>query len=129
MNGKIGTKLREPKELINYTCKMACNLEKMWGLGNFYQKQMFQSTLFTSGLVYDPKIEHYRTTVINSVICENAELARVLAEMKNRTSQNLIEKSGFVPIGDRKSNQIPSSIRKISALRFKIQSLNSTFTQ
>jgi hypothetical protein len=93
---KLENNLSNPKELINYTCKMACNLGKTWDSGNFYQKQMFQNTLFPSGLGYDAKIDHYRTTQVNCVFSYIADLSRDLVKIKNRTSQNFIEKSGLV---------------------------------
>ncbi|PBQ30894.1 hypothetical protein CNR22_03590 [Sphingobacteriaceae bacterium] len=89
--------LSNPKELINYTCKMACNLGKMWDSGDFYQKQIFQNTIFPAGLGYDAKIDHYRTAEINSVFNHIADLSKDLAQIKNRTSLNSEEKSGLVP--------------------------------
>lgn len=51
--------LSNPKELISFALNMAGNLYQMWDSGDFYQKQMVQSTLFPSGLLYDSKIDHY----------------------------------------------------------------------
>ena len=93
---ELDQNLSNPKELINYTCKMACNLGRAWDAGDFYQKQMFQSTIFPTGLGYDAKIDHYRITEVNCVFSHIADLSRDLAEMKNGTSQNLIEKSRSV---------------------------------
>lgn len=76
---------------------MACNLGRTWDAGDFYQKQMFQNTLFPAGLGYDAKIDHYRTTEINSVFCHIVDLSKDLAENKNRTSLIFQEKSGKVP--------------------------------
>jgi len=89
--------LSNPKELINYTCKLARNLVEMWDSGDFYQKQIFQNTLFPSGLGYDAKLNHYRTPEINSVIAYIAGLSRDFEENKKGTSQNLDEKSPLVP--------------------------------
>lgn len=94
---KLEQSLSNPKELINYTCKIACNLGKVWDSGDFYQKQMFQSTIFPAGLGYDAKIDHYRITEINSVFTHIADLSKDLAQNKNRTSLNFQEKSGLVP--------------------------------
>ena len=93
---KLDQGLSNPKDLINYTCKMACNLGRVWDSGDFYQKQMFQNTLFPAGLAYDAKIDHYRTTEINSVFRYSASLSRVLGENKKGTSQNFDEKSPLV---------------------------------
>ena len=89
--------LSNPKELINYTCKLACNLSKIWNSGDFYQKQMFQNMLFPKGLGYDSKNEHYRTTEVNLVFAYIADLSKDTAVFKNGTSQFLSEKSRLVP--------------------------------
>ena len=93
---KLDQGLSNPKELINYTCKMACNLGGIWDAGDFYQKQMFQNTLFPSGLGYDAKIDHYRTIEINSVFSYIAYLSRGLEGKEKGTSQNFDEKSPSV---------------------------------
>jgi site-specific DNA recombinase len=94
---KLEHKLSNPKELIQDTCYMAANLAPVWESWDYYDKQNFQNILFPSGLLYDTKIEHYRTTKVNSVFVYLAQLSRDLKENKNRTSQNDIEKSGSVP--------------------------------
>ena len=58
---------------------------------------MFQNTVFPSGLLYDVKIEHYRTPIVNSAIACIADLSRDLKQMKKPDSLNLLEKSGLVP--------------------------------
>ncbi|MBA3664689.1 MAG: recombinase family protein [Bacteroidetes bacterium] len=89
--------LSNPQDLINYTCKLASNLVKVWDLGDFYQKQIFQNTLFPTGLGYDSKNEQYRTTEINSVFDLIASVSSHLTGLKNGTSRGGSEKSRFVP--------------------------------
>jgi site-specific DNA recombinase len=107
---KLEQSLSNPKELINYTCKMACNLGRMWDAGDFYQKQMFQSTLFPAGLGYDAKIDHYRITEVNCVFSHIADLSRDLAKIKNRTSLNFEEKSGLVPSAGLEPARFPTGV-------------------
>ncbi|MHB8262091.1 MAG: recombinase family protein [Bacteroidia bacterium] len=94
---KLNQKLSNPKELIYYTCKFAANLAPIWDSGDYYQKQVFQNTVFPKGLLYDVKIEHYRTPVVNEVIGCIADLSKDLKEIKKPDSLNLLEKSGSVP--------------------------------
>jgi len=94
---KLNQKLSNPKELIYFTCKLSANLASVWALGDYYQKQLFQNTIFPKGLVYDSKIEHYRTPIVNDVIGCLAYTSKVLGEMKKPDSLNLLEKSGSVP--------------------------------
>ncbi len=88
--------LSNPKELINYTCKLASNLVKVWDMGDFYQKQIFQNTLFPSGLGFNAKTNDYRTIEINSVFGYIAHVARDSHQSEKRTSQIFIEKSDLV---------------------------------
>ena len=94
---KLNQTLSNPLELIHFTCKLAANLAPVWSSGDYYQKQTFQNVVFPQGLVYDAKMEHYRTPVVNSVIVYMANASKNLRENKNRTSLKSIEKSGSVP--------------------------------
>ena len=94
---KLNQKLSNPKELIQFTCKLSANLTPVWASGDYYQKQIFQNVVFPKGLVYDSKIEHYRTPVINKVIGGVANLSKGSGEMKKSDSQSLFEKSDCVP--------------------------------
>ena len=93
----LDLKLSNPNELIHYTCKLTANLSPTWSSGDYYQKQVFQNTLFPKGLVYDSKIEHYRTPIVNSVIGYVADLSRGLGGSKNGTPQNHPNKALSVP--------------------------------
>ena len=94
---KLDQKLSNPKELIHFTCKLAANLAPVWDSGDYYQKQLFQNVLFPKGLLYDVKIEHYRTPVVNSVIACIADLSKDVGKIKKPDSLFLLEKSGSVP--------------------------------
>ena len=48
---KLDQKLSNPKELIKFVCDLSSNLTKIWDLGDYYQKQIFQNTIFPDGLV------------------------------------------------------------------------------
>ena len=94
---ELDQNLSNPKELINYTCKVASNLVKVWDSGDFYQKQIFQNTLFPKGLGYDAKNEEYRISEINSIFGYIAGLSGDFDRNKKGTSQNSTEKSPLVP--------------------------------
>lgn len=114
---ELDKNLSNPKELINYTCKLASNLATVWDLGDFYQKQIFQNTLFPKGLGYDAKNDTYRTEEVNLVFAYIADLSKGSAIFKNGTSQFLAEKSRLVPYWLKLSNFIEdfSRIRKLKA--------------
>jgi mannitol/fructose-specific phosphotransferase system IIA component (Ntr-type) len=98
--------LSNPKELIHFTCKLAANLSPVWDSGDYYQKQMFQNVLFPQGLLYDVKIEHYRTPVVNEAIACIAYLSKGLKQIKKPDSLYLLEKSGSVHATSDKSNRL-----------------------
>ncbi len=49
--------------------------------------------LFPKGLLYDAKIEHYRTPIVNEAIACITDLSKGLEENKNGTFLNFEEKS------------------------------------
>ncbi len=89
--------LSNPKELIDYACKVASNLVKIWDMGDFYQKQIFQNTLFPTGLGYDAKTDRFLTAEVNKVFALMIGLSKDWSENKKGTSQNFNEKSLLVP--------------------------------
>ena len=94
---KLNQKLSNPKELIQFACKLSANLSAVWDLGDYYQKQIFQNTIFPKGLAYDSNIEHYRTPIVNDVIARIADLSKGLERIKKPDFSNIEEKSGLVP--------------------------------
>ena len=94
---KLEQELSNPKEFFYDTCKLASKLSSIWDSGDYYQKQMFQYTLFPNGLVYDSKIEDYRTPALNEVIRHISELSIGLRDIRDGTSRKTIEKSPSVP--------------------------------
>jgi hypothetical protein len=107
---KLDQKLSNPKELIHFTCKLSANLAPVWALGDYYQKQIFQNTVFPKGLVYDSKIEHYRTPIVNDVIGCVAHTSRALEEIKKPDFLNLSEKSGLVPSAGLEPARFPTGV-------------------
>ncbi|CAN5408691.1 recombinase family protein [soil metagenome] len=93
---KLDQKLSNPKELIYFTTKLTANLAPVWDSGDYYEKQIFQNTIFPVGLGYDSKKEHYRTTEINEVVGYVAQLSRSLEEIKKPDFSKFEEKSGLV---------------------------------
>jgi site-specific DNA recombinase len=113
---KLNQKLSNPKELIQFTCKLTANLTPVWASGDYYQKQIFQNVVFPNGLVYDSKIEHYRTPEINSVIGGVAQLSKGLGELKKSDSQNLFEKSDLVPPSRPNMNELLEDTRELARI-------------
>lgn len=94
---KLDQELSNPKESFHDRCKLTSNLPSVWDSGDYYQKQIFQYTVFPEGLAYDAKIEHYRTPAVNEVIHHIADLSRTLQESKSLSFRNPTEKTSSVP--------------------------------
>ena len=94
---KLNKKLSNPKEFIKLTFDLSSNRTKIRDLGDYYQKQILQNTIFPDGLVYDSKNDHYRTPKVNSVIGYISEIARDLDNKKSRSFKNFSKKTGPVP--------------------------------
>ena len=119
---KLNKKLSNPKELIKFTFDLSSNLTKIWDLGDYYQKQIFQNTIFPDGLVYDSKNDHYRTPKVNSVIGYISEIARDLDNKKSRSFKNFSKKTGPVPYGLDLSNFL-DDLYKIKNIKDHIKNM------
>lgn len=119
---KLNKKLSNPKELIKFTFDLSSNLTKIWDLGDYYQKQIFQNTIFPDGLVYDSKNDHYRTPKVNSVIGYISEIARDLENKKSRSFKNFSKKTGPVTYGLDLSNFL-DDLNKIKNIKGHIKNI------
>ena len=119
---KLNKKISNPKELIKFTFDLSSNLTKIWDLGDYYQKQIFQNIIFPDGLVYDSKNDHYRTPKVNSVIGYISEIARDLENKKSRSFKNFSKKTGPVPYGLDLSNFL-DDLNKIKNLKGHIKNM------
>jgi hypothetical protein len=68
----------------------------VWASGDYYQKKIFKNVVFPSCLVYDTKIENYRTPVINKMIGCIAYLSKGLGKIKKLDFSNFEKKSSDV---------------------------------
>ena len=107
---KVRPKITNPKELIDFTSRLACNLSLAWACGDYYQKQTFQNTLFPQGVVYDVKIEHYRTEKVNSVIELTSQLSNDSGEIKKPVLSNFEDKTGLVPSAGLEPARFPTGV-------------------
>ena len=102
--------------MIHFTCQLAANLAPVWASGDYYQKQNFQNVLFPKGLLYDVKIEHYRTPVVNEVIACIADLSKGLGEIKKPDFSKFEEKSGLVPPSRPNMNELLEDTRDFARI-------------
>ena len=69
----------------------------MWSSGELTDKRKIQNMVFPDGILYDTKIDDYRTTRINSLFAPIAEIAKSLGNKKTGTFQKKMKNSGSVP--------------------------------
>lgn len=80
---KITQKISNPQQLINFTCKLASKLPLVWADSSFHQKQAIQNLIFPFGILYDSKIEHYRTTKVKHIFQQMSGFKRVTEGNEN----------------------------------------------
>ena len=61
---------------IAFSLECAVNLNKMWALGNYTQRQELQNALFDSGIVYDRQKDECRSLGNNEFITTIAQLSK-----------------------------------------------------
>lgn len=93
---KISQKISNPQELINFTCRFASRLPSAWAESNFHQKQAIQNLIFPMGILYDSKIEHYRTVKVKHIFERMSGFSRVLEGNKNGSFEFDFENSRSV---------------------------------
>ncbi len=88
---ELGTNGNESSNLeyyIDSSLKLFSNINEIWGLSNFKEKQKLQNILFPSGIEYDRKSDRVRTTNANSAM----ELIRSLSvSMGNKKSEQKVK--------------------------------------
>jgi DNA invertase Pin-like site-specific DNA recombinase len=73
------------EDYITVSLDLACNLNKMWALGDYTQRQELQNALFEAGIVYDRQKDECRSIEENEFV---AEVARLSGSFGNFTSDN-----------------------------------------
>jgi hypothetical protein len=93
---KLTIKLSNPKELFDFVCRFASKLATVWTSADYHQKQTIQNLVFPHGILYDTKIEHYRTPKVRFIFERMACLVRVSGEIKNGSFDFDLENSRLV---------------------------------
>lgn len=76
--------------------KMCQNLNEIWDLADYGDKERLQNMLFPSGLVYDRENKEYRTEDVNPIFYEIARRTEVLDDNKTGLTPFLWSKSSWV---------------------------------
>ena len=83
-------------ECIARTVNFCSNLQKMWKVSGYKDKQRMQYLIFPEGISYDKKNNVCRTTRINSIFLQSALLAQNLSNKKTGIPALNISYSGLV---------------------------------
>ena len=75
---------------------MLSNLNNMWELAPFYEKQRMQNILFPEGILFNKEKNHYRTLRVNSALHQIALVSRVLGDKKQKIPSNFAWDSAWV---------------------------------
>ena len=110
---KLTIKLSNPKELIDFVCRFASKLATVWTSANYHQKQTIQNLIFPHGILYDAKIDNYRTPKVKYIFERMACMTRVSEEKKNGSFDFYVENSRFVVPSGEMSNQLYEDLIEI----------------
>ena len=97
------TNLSNHEILLEKCVKLSENISKIWTSGNLWEKQRLQKIVFPEKIYYNTQKSNYRTMIANSIIAENARLAKVLerAQTKNPSKKlkdsRMVENIGIEP--------------------------------
>ena len=80
---KTGTNFSNLQKCTELAVEFSSNLQSLWDLSNYANKQRIQYLVFPEGIFVDKETRDYRTPKINSVFLYFARLKQVLAENKN----------------------------------------------
>ena len=88
--------LSNPLEVVNNALEITSNLVHLWLSGDTKEKKNIQNLLFPKGLLYDRKIDHYRTNEINPVLAITHSLSEALRKNESGQIEENIHLSALV---------------------------------
>jgi site-specific DNA recombinase len=77
---KMGKGLSNLQKCLDLAMEFSSNLQSLWDLSDYANKQRIQYLIFPEGIYVDKENRDYRTPKVNSVCLYLARLKRVLAE-------------------------------------------------
>lgn len=80
-------------EYISFSLQCCSNLQKMWTLGNYSQRQELQKALFDTGIIYDRQKDQCRTISENTFVTQTAQFSRDLNDSNGNNTGNNISSS------------------------------------
>jgi hypothetical protein len=100
------------KKAISIGVEIASNLNQLWVLSGYSNKQKLQYILFPEGLLYNKQNDTVRTPRVNSVFSEMSLLASVSGENKNGRLINNSQKSRWVALRVSDSNLLLDALKE-----------------
>jgi site-specific DNA recombinase len=91
------------KELIQSTVEISSKLTMVWSFGEIKVKENLQKLVFPEGIVFDRKLEAFRTPKVNSIFQAIADLKSSSSENEKGTNHSCddlslpAEREGFEP--------------------------------
>lgn len=77
------------EDYIIFALSCCSNLSKMWGLGDYNQRQELQKALFEDGIMYDRQKDECRSNGENEFVIQIAQLSKDLSIFGNQKLKNL----------------------------------------
>ena len=90
------TNLSNHEILLDKCVKLSENISKIWASGDLWEKQRLQKIVFPEKIYYNTQKSNYRTTTANSIIAENARVARALEHAQTKNPSKKLKDSRMV---------------------------------
>lgn len=88
--------LSNPLEVVNKALEITSNLVNLWVASDSKEKKNLQNLLFPKGVLYDRKIDHYRTDEVNPILAMTQSFSEALNQNKNGQQEENPLLSAFV---------------------------------
>ncbi len=85
--------LSNPEKLAEKCIELSKNLSKIWATGDNYEKQALQKLVFVDRIYYNTENTTYRTTQINYVFSQMAQLS---GDLKDAETKNPLKNQGIL---------------------------------
>jgi site-specific DNA recombinase len=85
------------EDYIAFSLLACSNLSKIWGSGDYYQRQELQNALFEKGIMYNRQTDECRSIEDNEFVTAIAQLSKDLASFGEQKKNNLVDSSVGAP--------------------------------
>jgi site-specific DNA recombinase len=108
------------EDYLAYSLLCCVNLNKMWELGDYNQRQELQNALFEGGIVYDRNKDECRSTGDNEFVCEVFRLSKDLDTFTDTNGEKFNPSSPRAGKGTKCRSKLYEDMQRIYQLKNRL---------